>query len=210
MGRYSTGAITTDECRKIELSKLLKWGLIKKGSIINSNLKWTGGSNISIAIDYTDSTPILTLHYTVTDNCTGEKYPYNYDIQFCKVPSNIGKGEVLYFICPESGLPCRILYMAYSYHKWKCRQAYQNRIYYPTQVSSKKGMYNDRYWQLEHRLEDYLKGRRTNTYKGKLTKRAAKISAMIDERNRMDKLRWSAAAMPKILQKLFGGRDMWR
>lgn len=209
MGRNYTGATTTAECTRIELSALIRWGYFKKGCIVSGNIKWTNGNAISISVDYTEQNPVMTVIYTVTDHSTGQKYPYNYDIDLVKRPSNLGKGEVLFFVCPDSGRRCRILYRAYGYHKWKCREAYQNRIYYPLQVCSKRGKYNDRYWQLEHKLDEYRKGRKSYTYNGKETKRAAKVRAMIKERNRMDVIRWSAAAMPKALLKITKGRDIW-
>lgn len=209
MGRSSTGAYTTGDCLRLELSKLKKQGFLKKNCISNGIVKWTNGARIELAANMAESCPYLTLSYVITDNETKEQYKYCYDILLAKRPSNLGKGEVLYFICPYSGKKCRILYKAYGYHKWKCREAYQNRIYYPSQVSSKKGKYNDRYWELEHKLDEYRKGRKSYTYKGKETKRATRIMAMINERNRMDEIRWSAIAMPKALLKLTNGRNIW-
>lgn len=208
MGRNNTGAVTTAECTRIELSTLIRWGYFKKGCIVSGNIKWTNGNAISISVDYSKGNPVMTVIYTITDHSTGQKYPYNYDIDLVKRPSNLGKGEVLYFVCPDSGKRCRILYRAYGYHKWKCREAYQNRIYYATQVCSKREKYNDRYWQLENKLDEYRKGRQSYTYNGQETKRAAKVRAMINERNRMDVLRWSPAAMPKALRKFAKGRDL--
>jgi hypothetical protein len=200
MGRHYTGAATTDQCMRIELSKLLKSGYFKAGCIISGQLKWTNGGTIAICVDYTAETPILNVRYTLTDKSTGKEYHYNYDIELVKRPSNLGKGEILYFVCPASRQPCRILYKAYGYHKWKCREAYQNRIYYPTQVSSKRQKYNDRYWQLEGIMAKNVK-RKTYLYKGKVTKRAIKEAKQFGEYCLMDRLRWSRAVMPKRLLK---------
>jgi hypothetical protein len=46
MGRWSTGAITTDGAIKLELSYLLKNGYIKKGYNTSASLSWTDGSSI--------------------------------------------------------------------------------------------------------------------------------------------------------------------
>ena len=48
MGRFSTGAITTGEAQRIELSWLIKQGWISKGGIISGTLSWNNGSEISI------------------------------------------------------------------------------------------------------------------------------------------------------------------
>jgi hypothetical protein len=209
MGRCHTGAQTTEQAVRIELSKLIRWGYFKKGCVVAGQLSWTNGEAIGIKTDYRGDCPALYLSYTITDSKTGQKIAYNYVVNLTKRASNLGKGEVLYFVCPESGQLCRILYKAYGYHKWKCREAYRTRIYYPLQLSSKKGIYNDKYWQIEHKLEAYKKGRKCNTYNGVETKKAAKIRAMINERNRMDALRWSDVAMPQSLQKFLNGRDIW-
>ncbi len=209
MGRNHTGAEVTESVERLELSKLIKLGFFRKGCIVNGQLKWTNGDSVGISVDYTEHNPVLNIYYTLTDNSSGKKYPYNYDINLIKRPSNLGKGQVLYFLCPDSGQPCRILYRAYGYHKWKCREAYQNRIYYPTQVSSKRGIYNDKYWLLEHKLQELLKGRRSFTYDGIETKKAAKIRAIIEERNRMEEIRWSEFTMPLAIRRFTKGRDIW-
>lgn len=207
MGRNYTGAEVTDSITRLELGKINRMGFIKKGCVVSGSLKWTNGNTVGISIDYTEENPVLNISYTLTD-WHGQKHKYDYDIQIVKRPSNLGKGEVLYFICPDSGKRCRILYRAYGYHKWKCREAYKNRIYYPLQLSSKRERYNDKYWQLEYKLQECFKGRGSYTYDGIETKKAAKIRAIIKERNRMDVLRWSPIAMPRALRKFFNGRDL--
>jgi len=123
-------------------------------------------------------------------------------VQIVFVPSNLGKSEIMYFICPVSHKRCRILYKGYNSPVWKCREAYQNRIYYRGQLSSKKGKYNDRYWELEKQIDDLLTQRKTYTYKGKLTKRAERIESLKLQKSRMDEMRWSLAAMPVSLQRI--------
>jgi hypothetical protein len=203
MGRNSTGALTTGEASRIELSYLLKKGYIQKGKHITAPLHWNNGSSIHIESKYSEEEKYLRVNYTLTDSRDGRKYELDYKITLYTMPSNLGKGEVLYFVCPQSSNLCRILYRAYGSHLWKCRQAYTYRIYYPIQTSSKINQFNDKYWKAERALEKMYKERATTTYKGKITRRAQRIERMEETRYQMDVLRWSPAAFPKSLQKEF-------
>jgi hypothetical protein len=204
MGRWSTGAATTAEALRIELSYLLKSGILKKGCEIASSLQWTNGSTIQIETSYnTQAGNYIRLIYTQTDR-EGNKTDHDYKIYLTTVPSNIGKGEVLYFQCPESGKNCRILYMAYGCPIWKSKAAYKNRIYYQSQVSSKMNYSNDRYWELNREIEKMYKSRRKQlTYKGKPTRFALRLEQLELLMQEYDHLRWSPLNMPKSLRKFF-------
>lgn len=201
MGRWSTGAWTTSECKKINLSYLLKNGFVKKGCEIYSIMSWTSGCKISILSNLTEGNNYIRLLYTTTFK-SGETKQFDYKVYLDSVPSNIGKGEVLYFRCPVSGKRCRVLYKAYGCEVWKCREAYANRIYYPLQLSSKRNIYNDRYWALDRQIEVLKEMRGTSTYRGKPTKRSLRLHGLRNQRDRMDELRWSLDAMPKYIQRI--------
>jgi hypothetical protein len=202
MGRNSTGVLTTGECKRIELSKLKKSGYLEKGNYSACQYAWTDGSTIVITFDTRNGNGHMRLQY-VTTYKDGRKEEHDYKVRIVSVPSNLGKGEVLYFVCPVSSKLCRVLYKAYGCPIWKCRHAYQNRIYYQSQLSSHKDRYNDRYWAVEKKLEAQRAKRRTYTYKGKATKRAERIEKLIDAQTHWDRLRWSVAAMPVAMQKIF-------
>lgn len=202
MGRMSTGAKITNSCRRIELSYLLKQEYIKKGSVIYGKLTWTDDSSMTIHSHYTKDKQYIRLQYTITDRFSGESEEMDYKVHITTVPSNLGKGEVPYLVCPVSGRRCRILYQAYGSNIYKCRKAYRNRIYYPTQISSKYDKYNDRYWELERQINKLKENARgQSTYNGKLTKRKKRLERLKAEQQRMDMLRWSPMAMPKSLRK---------
>ncbi|MBS7565306.1 hypothetical protein KHS38_12910 [Mucilaginibacter sp. Bleaf8] len=204
MGRSGTGAATTKGSHRIELTYLLKQGLIQKGKQINGSLSWEsrGEKTGEIRID-SDYRPgeggHLRLRYRLTTG--GQDYDYDYSIELVEQASNLGKGAVLYMVCPESGKRCRILYRAYSSHRWKARDAYQNRIYYPIQLSSKMNRYNDRYWELEKQLEAEYSKRLNSGYKGKPTKRMIRRGELEDRQQLMDLLRWGPMAMPLNLRR---------
>ena len=97
MGRYSTGAITTGEAIRIELSFLLKHGKIQKGCKILGSIAWNNGSNISFESCYHKEDRYIRLNYTLTKP-TGEEYKLDYKIQLTTIPSNLGRGEIPFFV----------------------------------------------------------------------------------------------------------------
>jgi len=202
MGRYSTGAISTSESTRIELSYLIKNKFLVMGSKKSMTLDWTNGHQISAISNISEGEKSLRLIYTIT-NQESKKVDFDYKVQLCSVPSNLGKGEVLYFICPISGIKCRVLYMAYGSEYFKARSAYQNRIYYPSQLSSKLNKPNDRYWELSRRLEKFEYKHHRKKYNGNPTKKEIKLQKMYSEIDYLDQLRWSIDYLPYALRQSF-------
>jgi hypothetical protein len=199
MGRQSTGAISTGGALRIELKYLLKKGFIKKNCNIQGTLSWTNGSSISVYSSYTEEEKFLRLVYTISDKTTGEKQKYDYKIELAEVTSNLGKGKVLYFVCPESWNNCRILYKCYGSPKWKCRKAYKTRIYYESQMGSNYDYYNTRYWQIDKQIKKLQEQRKSYSYKGIATKRYLRLQALRESQERFDLLRWTVG-VPKRLR----------
>jgi len=176
MGRYSTGAKTTGQIQRIELSYLLKQGIIKKYQSYNGTISWTNKSNIGIYTVYNDNEAYIELNYT-TVFATNEKTSYKYKIELEAIPSNLGKGEVLYFICPESYKRCRILYKCYGSGTWKARESYQNRIYYESQIEP-KSIRPFKYLFTINKISELYKKAKKSHYKGKPTKLMQKIEKL--------------------------------
>jgi hypothetical protein len=200
MGRYSTGAITTGEAIRIELSYLLKKGCIQKGKQLSGSISWTNDNSIGFESCYTEEEAYIRLKYQNTNRSTKEETTHDYKIQLTTIPSNLGKGEVLYFVCPVSGRNCRILYQCYGSTIWKSRSAYQNRIYYKTQSCSKYDYHNNRYWQLTKDLDILLHKRVKDHYKGELTRLNIRILKLRERQNHHDNMRW--LIVPKAIQKM--------
>lgn len=206
MGRWSTGAWTAEECLRLELPYLLKNGYIQKGCFVRGKISWTGGFWVSFTSLYRKEERWLHLNYITRDKQTGKKWEYDYKIYLCEVPSNLGKGMIPYFICPESGKRCRILYQAYGYDKWKCREAYLNRIFYSSQICSRANYANTRYWAIQKQIEKLLSRKyKKFTYKGQATKFAKKVEKLQAELNYWDCERWSLKNMPAIFRKHLPG-----
>lgn len=207
MGRWSTGAQTCEGSLRIELSYLLKSKLIEKGKHKLCSFSWSNGSSIGLTSKYIGEDKWIQLSYCSTDRNTGEKTNYDYKIYLTTVLSNLGKGEVLYFICPVSGKKCRVLYKAYGYDRWKSREAYRNRLFYKSQLSSKMNYPNDRYWAITRKLEKIMDEKHlTPMYNGERTRKFKRIEKMREEQERWDHERWLPYTMPLVLRRrMFAG-----
>ena len=188
-GRGNRNAITVGEATKLDLHYLLKNKYIQKGKKVTFNLSWANGSNMSCESFYSTNDIYVRLCYTITDNYTKEKTSHDYKIYISKVKSNLGKGEVLLFVCPESARYCRTLFMCYGSQRFKHRLAYSNRIYYNTQTSSKLHLNTDRYFAIDKKINKLSNKRDAINYKGKTTKRHEHTINLFNKRNELDELR---------------------
>lgn len=150
MGRPTTGAITTGQCLKIHVSAFNTW--IKKGcTFIQGTMDYSNGAAINVRLEKEGEDFTATIFYTKTIEAV--KKEVSYKVNFVSVPSNLGKGQVYYFLCPFSQLRCKTLFMGYGSLYFKSLKAYSHRIYYPLQLSSRLDKHNDQYWQLDRQLE---------------------------------------------------------
>lgn len=177
MGRYSTGAMTTEQVIRIELSYLIKKGYIKKDHHIKASLTWTNDSSIGFESYYIGDDPYIRLKYNITKNATGEVTSHDYKIHLATVPSNLGKGEVVYMICPVTGNRCRVLYKCYGSLTWKSREAYQHRIYYESQIEP-KSVRPYKYLFCDRQFEELYKKAKKSHYRGKPTRLMKRIETL--------------------------------
>lgn len=188
-GRGNSHAITTNEALRLEINNIIKTKCLVKDRVINYTSSWSSGAEISIMSVYNDTEIYLHLLYKQTDLTTKESKPFDYKIYIERVKSNLGKGHNLYFICPQSGNRCKILYLCYGAERFKCRKAYNNRIYYYAQTHSKEYRLNGRYFNLEKTINELYKKRDTTDYKGKPTKRHLRMCKLLNKKAEVDKLR---------------------
>ena len=79
--------------------------------------------------------------------------------------------------------------MAYSSEVFKHRDAYYNRIYYPTQKESKRWLSNTKYFQLLDKEKKLVSKRYQESYNGILTKRTLRLRRLQIEINMQDQMR---------------------
>ena len=114
MGRYSLSPNLYDEVNTINISDLKKWGYLKPYQLKTGVISWkrwgrTIGS-ISILVDTRSDAGYMELSYNYRDE------PISYRIKLVTVPSNLGRGEVYYFLCPVVKKRCRKLYSTGKYY----------------------------------------------------------------------------------------------
>jgi hypothetical protein len=169
-----------NEALQIDISKLKGWGYLDPEQIKSCTLNWSRNGNptgsISIQVNTHSEQPYIELDYKYRDE------PRNYKVRLVSIPSNLGKGLIWYFLCPQTKKRCRKLYSIGGY--FLHREAFKGCMY-ETQTQSKK------YRQLDKILGAYLKSDNLyselykknfkKTYAGKPTKRYLRIMEQIQK-----------------------------
>tara|TARA_Y100000588_G_C14176666_1_gene891691 strand:+ start:58 stop:684 length:627 start_codon:yes stop_codon:yes gene_type:complete len=184
--RNSPAETISGSC-KIDIRFMLRNKYIVRNAETYGVLSWTRGQSVEFRCKMTREEKYLRLMYSITSK--GSAIDYDYKIYIDEVPSNLGKGTILYFLCPESEKRSRILISAYGEHKFINRDFYKikygNRVYYGCQKTSKNYYHNTRYFDLKRkvkRLEEELNQKDRNShYRGELTKDQLQLKKWIEE-----------------------------
>jgi len=165
-------AILLDNVLQISISDLKKWGYLIPEREKTGTLSWSrNGEKIgSISIKVSMRFDYIELDYTHN----GERVKYQ--ISLVSLPSNIGKGRVLYFECPHTGKLCRKLYSVGKY--FLHREAFKGCIYYVQTQSRQDRLY--RFVRTPDNLHQQLHGKYfKRTYNGKPTKKYIRLMRKI-------------------------------
>jgi len=158
----------------LRLSRLKEWGYLDPGKVQAGSIKWSRHGEETASIQIQASTIQETWFVRLSYNY--KKEPFHEEIRLASIPSNIGKGRILYFICPVTGKKCRNLYLFQG--RFIHREAVPGAMY-ETQTYSHKNRVLCRLVDL-HFGEDrgyaklYKKGFKKQ-YKGKPTKQYLKL-----------------------------------
>ncbi len=174
MPKFSTIPTLYNDVLQINISKLKEWGYLEPGVNSGGNLVWSMNGQetgkISFRI-YCDPDPLyIELEYRYKDE------PRKYKVHFTSLESNLGKGEVWYFICPHTLKICRKLYSIGGY--FLHREAFKN-IYYESQIRSKRMRLLDKnfgpYFRLDKTYEELHRKYFKSFYAGKPTKKFKRL-----------------------------------
>lgn len=165
--------MSVENCNTVSITKLKQWGYLNNGiksGVISWSISGEVHSKIGIKTTILEHRKFITLEYTQN----GESIKY--DVRIESIPSNLGKGEIYYFICPNTGKHCRKLYHNSKY--FLRREAFRY-LYYEKQNESKKNrrlvsILDKVFLKDEVYNEQYQKHFKTH-YNGKITKRYQKI-----------------------------------
>ena len=132
MPRPYTFPTLFDSVCQINIQYLKKIGYLKENSICNGALIWSSRGNktgsINISVNTLTEEPFAKLEYKYKEE------DISYRVKLTTLPSNLNKGRIWYFICPQTNKRCRKLYLIgkYFFH----RDAFVGAMYY-SQTHSK-------------------------------------------------------------------------
>ena len=169
-----------DDLKTLSISFLTKHGYLKLNNWQGGTVTWSRNGNktgsISIQVNTKSDEPYIELDYNCNDN------PINYKVQLVSAPSNLGKGVVWYFVCPNTAKKCRKLYSKSCY--FKSRTAI-NESMYETQIQSKKNRALDKmlgaYLQKDKLHEQLNQKHFQRYYAGKPTKQYLRITKLLQQ-----------------------------
>ncbi len=102
-----------DESLQISTSNLKEWNYLKSGRIKSGTITWSSDGNrtasVSIEVNTQSEQPYIEFNYKYRDE------PRNYKVKLVSVPSNLGKGVLWYFLCPQTNKRARKLYLIDGY-----------------------------------------------------------------------------------------------
>lgn len=176
---------------KIDMRFMLRNKYIVRNTETMGVMQWTQGQSVNFECKIGKFEKYLRLMYSMG------KRDYDYKIFIVELLSNLGKGTVLYFRCPESGKRSRVLFSAYGEPRFLNREYYITkyglRLWYGSQKTSKRDYHNTRYFDLERKvnhLADELNQKHRNThYRGQLTKDQRRLSDLILKMEHHDRKR---------------------
>lgn len=109
----------------------------------------------------------------------------NYKIKLVSVPSNLGKGEIWYFLCPSTNKRCKKLYSIEGY--FLHREAFKGCMYELKPIASNR--YLDKsygaYFRSDRLYEQLYQKHFKKFYAGKPTKKYLKIMEQINKAERI-------------------------
>jgi hypothetical protein len=185
----------------LDLSQLRKAGFFTPNAEVRGEWTWSNGDAVTIVTKRNKAEVYMELIYTWTHPLEGTKHDMRQRFDMVRKPSNLGKGEVLYFRCPRTFRLCRILYRAYHARDFRSRWGFSYRLYYPSQVCGKLGRWDEAYWNAERHLERGKRKRQPGTYLGNPTKRAKRVNRLLAQMERADEIRWSPSCWPLSLRE---------
>lgn len=200
MGRKYTGADFTTTAPRLNLSDLLRVGYFTKDATCSGGWSWSNGDRVEIVTQRKPSGTFmdLTTHFT---DYAGEAHVERQRIYLYSVPSNLGRGKVLYFRCPFTHRPCRILYRAYHSRTWRSREGFGHRLYYPQQAESGWGLNIQRERSVEAKLEALYSKRTRSTYRGRPTRQALRIAKLEAKLEAAQDAAWDPANLPPRIRE---------
>lgn len=183
MPKPATFPTLFDEVSQLNITRLKEWGYLKPEQIKSGTIHWSirGKEIACISIKSNTRTidPFIELNYLYKDE------PRNYKVSLVCLPSNLGKGHIWYFLCPETNKRSRKLYLVGGY--FLHRDAF-NGCMYDSQTKSKKWRDMEKvygsYFDCDKYFKELYSKHFKKFYNGKPTKRYLYLKQKIAEAER--------------------------
>lgn len=169
-----------DEVLQLSITKLKEWKYLHPEQIKGGSISWsrngTETGSISIKVNTLLEQPYIELDYKYRDE------PRNYKVRLVSMPSNLGKGLIWYFLCPQTKKRCRKLYSIGGY--FLHREAF-NDCFYESQTRSKYSRYLDKtfgaYFKTDELYSQLYQKHFKKSYAGKPTKKYLRIMKQLEK-----------------------------
>lgn len=187
MPKPNTSTTLYNEALQLNISKLKSWGYLNPEQIKSGTINWSRNGNptgsISIQVNTHSEQPYIVLDYKYRNE------PRNSKVYLTSTPSNLNRGKIWYFICPQTNKRCRKLYSIGGY--FLHREAFKGCMY-ETQTQSKKYRQLDKtigaYFKSDKLYSELYKKNFKKTYAGKPTKRYLKIINQVNKYDSITKI----------------------
>lgn len=136
-------------------------------------LHWSTGFVIDFRWKFSSEGIRLILSYKRAD-LDGTLIQVSQEIEARGLPSNLGRGKILYFVCPFTSRLSRALFLAFDSKYFRHRKAYRG-LNYKTQKRSKRQRVLYRYYDLEEQIDRLESINCRKVYRGRRTKLAQRI-----------------------------------
>ena len=170
------GKITVENSLKISMSRFKQWGCLDyQGNPIAGTLHWSYVGEESARVDYVLDLRCNSFRLVYKYRLHGEEWrDQDYYISIVQTPCYFG-GVRYWFTCPSCSKRVGCLYSVTGY--FACRHC--NDLSYDSKNTLKSGRPYEPIFRL-YELEDKVEALRVRYYKGKPTKRFAKLSEKLD------------------------------
>jgi hypothetical protein len=180
MPRLSNYPITYEDCKSIEIKILKKNNYLQSNQLNECIIRWyineeTTG-RMQLIVNTLSANPYIELSYALNEE------GIQYKVQLIKEKSNLGIGEIWYFICPFTNKRCRKLYLLNKYF------SHRNRfkgVFYEKQILSKSnrkilGIFS-KIDQINNAIEETESKHFRRYYNKAKTKRLIKLRKIINQ-----------------------------
>ena len=194
MPKVATYPQLFDSMKYISIAFLRKYGYFKPHIWMTGTVTFSSRGTVTGTICLCSEIHSDDPHILLSYSCNG--VPLQYKVRLVKSPSNLGRGEVWFFLCPRTFKRCRKLYLGDTHF---CHRSAFRGCMYDKQTLSKKYRWMENvvfpYFKTEELYEQLYKKHLKKKYAGKPTKKYARLTRQIKKRESVSHYDIEAALM---------------